>query len=312
LTEESKTLATVEPEREKAAGATAIINPKAEFAEQLRRDGYSNDTIKQCAHYLSLFEKKGIRILRPEEVKTFIADQKWQTHSKATAVTMYGVFASYMRLQWVPLRYKYDQKIPFIPTEKEIDDLIAGSGKKTSPLLRLLKETGARITEALRIKWTDLDLVKGTVAINNPEKNSLPRNLKISPALTAMLNTLPRESDYVINRSRNTVESTYQHQRNKLARKLGNPRLKQIHLHTFRHFFATMMYARTLKIVGVQQALGHKSLLNTQLYPHLIDFDSDEYTVQVAENLEEAKKLLEVGYDYITEMEGQKLFRKRK
>jgi integrase len=312
LTEESKNLAEVTRQETAPREGTTTINPKTEFAEQLRRDGYSNDTIKQCNHYLNLFEKKGINILRPEDVKTFIADQKWQPHSKATAVTMYGIFASYMHLHWAPPRYKYDQKIPFVPTEKEIDDLIAGTGKKTSLLLRLLKETGARVTEALRLKWTDIDLTKGTVAINNPEKNSLPRILKISPTLIALLNTLSKESDYVINRCRNTVESNYQHQRNKLARKLGNPRLKQIHLHTFRHFYATMLFAKTLNLPKVQQALGHKYLTNTQIYIQLVDFESDEYDVQVAENLEEAKKLLEAGFDYITEMDGRKLFRKRK
>jgi integrase/recombinase XerD len=309
----AKNLAEMQETRnEKAAGATAIIDVKTEFAEQLKRDGYSLDTIKQCSYYLNLFEKKGVNILHPEQVKAFIAEQKWQTHSKATAATIYGIFAKYMHLQWTPPRYRYDQKIPFIPTEKEIDDLIAGTGKKTSMLLRLLKETGARLTEALRIKWTDVDLVKGTVTINSPEKNSLPRILKISPTLVSMLNALPKESDYVLNRSRNTVESNYQLQRNRLAKKLQNPRLKQIHLHTFRHFFATMLYAKTINILKVQQALGHKNLTNTQLYTHLVNFDNDEYDVQVAETLEEAKKLGEAGYDYFVEMDGRKLFRKRK
>jgi hypothetical protein len=70
--------------------------------------------------------------------------------------------------------------------------------------------------------------------------------------------------------------------------------------------------ALTLKILLVQQVLGHKSLLNTQIYTHLVNFDTDEYNVQVAENLEEAKKLLEAGFDYVTDMNGSKLFRKRK
>jgi integrase len=310
-TKVTENLVTVEPLNEGQAGATTTINAKTEFLEQLKRDGYSSNTIAHCNYYLKLFERKGINILHPEKVKAFIADQKWQTNSKATAVATYGIFATHMHLQWTPPRYKYDQKIPFIPTEKEIDDLIAGCGKKTSLLLRLLKETGARVTEALRIKWIDVDLVKGTISINSPEKHSLPRILKISPTLISMLNTLPRESEYVINRCRNTVES-YQLQRNKLARKLGNPRLRQIRLHTFRHFFATMLYAKTLKILLVQQALGHKSLLNTQIYTHLVNFDNDEYNVQIAENLEEAKKLLEAGFDYVTDIDGSKLFRKRK
>jgi hypothetical protein len=73
-----------------------------------------------------------------------------------------------------------------------------------------------------------------------------------------------------------------------------------------------MLYAKTLNLLKVQQALGHKYLTNTQIYIQLIDFESDECDVQVAENLEEAKKLLEAGFDYVTEVEGRKLFRKRK
>ena len=83
-------------------------------------------------------------------------------------------------------------------------------------------------------------------------------------------------------------------------------------MHTFRHFFATMLYAKTLNILKVQQALGHKNLMNTQIYTHLINFPSDEYDVQVAETLEEAKKLLEAGFDFVTNMDGRKIFRRRK
>jgi len=73
-----------------------------------------------------------------------------------------------------------------------------------------------------------------------------------------------------------------------------------------------MLYAKTLNILKVQQALGHKNINNTMLYTYLVNSDGDEYNVQVAENLEEAKKLLEVGFDYVTDMDSRKLFRKRK
>jgi len=295
-----------------STAATTLADAKTEFAEQLRRNGYSPDTIRQCVNYLKLFTRKGVNILQPEQIKAFIADQKWENHSKATAVTMYGIFAKAMHLQWTQPRYKYDQKIPFIPLRKEIDDLIAGTGKRTSIFLRTLKEIGCRVGEALRIKWIDIDFERSTISINQPEKNSLPRILPVSLTLMAILNTLPKENESVFNRSRNTVESNYRSQRNKLAVKLGNPRLKQIRLSTFRHFYATMLFAKTLNIVKVQQNLGHKNLKNTQIYTHLVNFESDEYDVQIAENLEEAKKLLEAGFDYITDMDTRKLFRRRK
>jgi len=48
------------------------------------------------------------------------------------------------------------------------------------------------------------------------------------------------------------------------------------------------------------------------LYTQLINFESDEYSSAVAKNLEEARNLIEAGFDYITDMESAKLFKKRK
>ncbi len=52
--------------------------------------------------------------------------------------------------------------------------------------------------------------------------------------------------------------------------------------------------------------------MNTEIYMHLVDFENDEYHVATAETLQEAKKLLESGFEYVTDMESVKLFRKRK
>ena len=246
---------------------------------------------------------------------------------KAWEVIGWRVLELFMFVMQELLGGEYQQPIPFVPTEEQVDALIAGVGKRTAPFLQLLKETGVRLGEAVRLKWTDIDFARGTVSINTPEKKSLPRILKISPTLIAMLNVLPRTTAYVFIRdkksvetnlkknfsiAKNAAEKNFRDQRHKLARKLGNERLKQIHLHTFRHFYATMLYAKTLNILKVQQALGHKNLMNTQIYTHLINFPSDEYDVQVAETLDEAKKLLEAGFDYVTDMDGRKIFRRRK
>jgi len=48
------------------------------------------------------------------------------------------------------------------------------------------------------------------------------------------------------------------------------------------------------------------------IYTHLVSFGSDEWICKVAETIEEAAKLIESGFEYVTEMDGVKLFRKRK
>ena len=76
-----------------------------------------------------------------------------------------------------------------------------------------------------------------------------------------------------------------------------------------------MEYHKTQNIIQVQRLLGHKSILNTQLYVNLeqaiFEFNH-QYEVKLASTVEEAGKLVEVGFEYITEMDGKKLFRKRK
>ncbi|MCW4016883.1 MAG: hypothetical protein NWF06_10975 [Candidatus Bathyarchaeota archaeon] len=45
---------------------------------------------------------------------------------------------------------------------------------------------------------------------------------------------------------------------------------------------------------------------------HLTSFKDDEFVSATAKTVEEACKLIEAGFEYITELEGVKLFRKRK
>jgi hypothetical protein len=54
------------------------------------------------------------------------------------------------------------------------------------------------------------------------------------------------------------------------------------------------------------------TLIYINLEKALFQNADDEYLVKVAQTLEEATKLLEVGFEYVTDMDGAKLFKKRK
>lgn len=47
-------------------------------------------------------------------------------------------------------------------------------------------------------------------------------------------------------------------------------------------------------------------------YTQLVQFENDEFHSAVAKTIEEARQLVEGGFDYVTDIEGVKLFRKRK
>jgi len=306
--------------QEKAAGATtkpisADIQGKIiEVAWHLKKEGFSPSTIYNYPKYLTLLVKRGANLYDPESVKDIIALQEtWGTSSKLTAIAAYTVFASTNNIQWKPPKYEQTRKLPFIPLESEIDTLIAASGKKMATMLQLLKETGMRIGEAYRLTWADVDLEHNTVTVNAPEKAGNPRMLKISNKLASMLNALPKKGQKVFEGTcYNSLECNFYNVRKRAATRLKNPRLLNIHFHTFRHWKATMEYHRTKDILHLMKILGHKQIQNTLLYTQLITFESDEYHVKVAKTLEEACKLAEAGFEYFTTIEDTQIFRKRK
>ena len=74
-----------------------------------------------------------------------------------------------------------------------------------------------------------------------------------------------------------------------------------------------MLYHKTKDILFVKQQMGHKKIETTLVYTQLLQFNRDEnYTCKVAQTIEQATELIENGFEYITEMNGLKLFRKRK
>lgn len=91
-----------------------------------------------------------------------------------------------------------------------------------------------------------------------------------------------------------------------------NPRILSIHLHTFRHWHATMEYHKTKDILHVMKRLGHRRIENTLIYTQLIQFENEDYHSAVAENIDEAKKLIEAGFEYVCTHEKTMLFRKWK
>ena len=100
--------------------------------------------------------------------------------------------------------------------------------------------------------------------------------------------------------------------RNDLSVKLQKPKINHIAFRSFRHLKATYEYYRTKDILHVKWLLGYKRLENTLVYTHLVHFRSDDFVCKVAKTGQEATLLIENGFEYMIEMDGVKLFRKRK
>ena len=284
-----------------------VISLKSRGYRETTIQGYSKD-LKHLARYVDLNV--------PDEVRLFIGERRVKESRKEKLVSEYDNYVKWKGLVWDKPIYRRDRALPFIPLEREIDQLIGSSRGKTSTFLQFIKESAARPIEAWRITLDMLDAERGVIYINDPAKHSNPRVFRPSAQLWAMINRLPKKTRFIFrDHEESSLENfcrTFYKIRKRTAERLQNPRLLKIGPRTLRHFKATIEYARTKDILYVMNLLGHKSIKNTLVYTHLIDLRSDEFACKVARTVDEATKLIESGFEYVTDLEGLKLFRKRK
>ncbi len=278
----------------------------------LRKQGYAESTIFDRVKIMKYLARNS-NIDDPEAIKETIANKEsWSPGRKEIVVECYSNYLVHTGGTWNPPRYRAVEKLPFIPTEGEIDQLIAACGQKTGTFVQLLKETGARCGEAWQLQWVEVDFEKITVRIT-PEKHSYPRILRISRRLAERLTDLPRKSKYIFGgTSLKTTMRLFERSRKLAASRSKNPRLSLITFHTLRHWKATMEYHKTKDLVHVMRLLGHKNIKNTMIYTHLVDFGEEDFIVKVAWTLEESCKFLEAGFQYVCDYDTAKIFKKPK
>jgi len=281
----------------------------------LQKQGRCDGTIQGYRQKLTQLMREGVNLGDPESVKAYLALKNQLENSKFYTMAVYDGFLKFQGLSWQKPNYRPTRRLPFLPTEDEINSLIACTGKTISPLLLLLKETGMRLGEALSLQWTDIDSERNAIILNTPEKHGEPRIFKVSTTLLGKLGQLAKRNNMIFaNHHRQSVSQNFRLQRKRIVAKLGNPRLEKIHFHTLRHWKATMEYAKTRDILHVMQVLGHRNIKNTLIYTQLVKLEKeDSYYSAAAKTATEAKDLVESGFEYVcTTPEMVMVFRKRK
>jgi len=318
--------------KKRAAGATLDIKGcLVNYEAKMILKGLKPQTILGRLSVLRLLMKRGADLLDPVSVfKTIdqakrydhaakeLLSREWTDGSKANAAQAYKTFCKVVDIQ-IPEDINFDkwssrqQKLPWIPLEKEIDVLIAGCSKKIATFLQLLKEVWCRSGEAWRLEWINVEPEHNIITINLPEKKGTPRQFKVSSKLIAMINGLPKTSRRVFGQSSLTkIRQNFMVQRARVAYNLKNPRIKRITFHTLRHWGATMEYHRTKDILHVKERLGHRNINSTLIYTHLVNFEGDEYHTATSKSLKEDEELLKAGFEYVTDRDEAKIYRKRK
>jgi len=277
------------------------------------RRGLSESTIEHYVENLAWLAES-TDLTDPLKAWHKIDDQKkWKNATKQHTASAYKSYARVMKIS-IPEDLDFDKwvvtdRLPnYIPTENDITQLISGCGQKAATFLQLLYECGLRSGVAWCLKWENFDLERKTLTVNaeNCEKKGIPRQFTISDKLTAMLKLLKLKNEtntYVWKtgpRSLVSFRVNFVRKRKQLARKLQNPNLLKITLHTLRHFYACKLYHQTKDILPVKSKLSHRKIQNTMVYTRLVDWEQpDQWIVKRPMTSKEEDELIESGFEYV-------------
>ena len=281
----------------------------------MKREGFAEATLRSVGERLRLLCKY-IDLDDPESVKSFIACRScWSNSFKNGVAQAYDHYVKVNGLSWSKPRFKVSVRLPYIASREQINRLIAHCKRKYALILSVLRDTGMRPIELHRLTLRSVDLEKGVIRIGS-SKGGLPRTARIKNSTLAMLIEYVRKHGFGLDErmfpTSKSMCKSYCRARKNLSKKLQDLSLMKIRLYDFRHYFATMLYHKTKDILYVKQQLGHRRIENTLIYTHLVNFSEEEFTIRTARDVETASKLLEAGFQYVTEMDGARIFRKRK
>ncbi len=185
-------------------------------------------------------------------------------------------------------REEHSQRTPRVLNETEKKRLLskpnpkAPTGLRNLCILKLILETGVRLSELTALKNQDVDLSAGEIRIKTGDKE---RTLQVNNALLDILkkwnDRKPRTSSpyfFSTLKGGKLDERYIREMINRLAQKTGIQ--KSVSPQTLRHTFAFDLYKQTRNISLVQKALGHMNLSSTMVYAYMVEKEEEEEGMQ--------------------------------
>ena len=177
---------------------------------------------------------------------------------------------------------KSKRKLPTLITEAQIDALLAAPdvekphGLRDKALLEVMYATGLRVTEAVKLTLSDIDLHRGS--IRTIGKGDKLRLVPLGQEAAYWVERYCNESRPLLLKNKICDEVFVSQKRSGISRQLAWMIVKEyaeaagiasLSPHGLRHAFATHLVNHGVDLRSVQMMLGHSDINTTQIYTHV-------------------------------------------
>ena len=161
---------------------------------------------------------------------------------------------------------KIPKRIPEVLSVEEVHKLLnAAENPKHALFIKVLYDTGMRVSEAVSLKADDIDFSSGLARVKGGKGNK-ERIIKIDQNLLAEIKKLnpSLKGNIFTGRNGHLSVRAAEHLVNKAGQKANLQ--KRVYCHKLRSSFATHLLEAGTDIRYIQELLGHSDLSTTQIY----------------------------------------------
>ena len=245
---------------------------------ELKLRGFSKDTIKMYKFYNKKFFEfieKDIDKITNDDLKLFLAENLNKGNSNKSLILIKSAllffFNSILKKNFELISPKPKKSVPVVLSKEELKILFSNvRNEKHRLILMIYYSCGLRLSELLNLKIKDIDFENKVLwvrdgkggkdrmtiisdeVLNLIEKrtqNANKNNLVFPNVRKNNLPYTPRNIQYIIQKARVKAKI-----------------IKDCHIHTLRHSFATHLLEDKVDIRFIQELLGHSDLRATQIY----------------------------------------------
>ncbi len=140
-----------------------------EYLTEVR--GNAHITAKNKQIIINALVKRVSNLWDSGEVEQYITKSDLSNGRKNLYGQAYRDWCNWKGFDYEPKFYKRVEKLPYIPSENEIDQLIGGLGQKLACFMQIMKESAFRPSEALKLTPDDVNIPTKVCTLNKPSKN---------------------------------------------------------------------------------------------------------------------------------------------
>ena len=181
-------------------------------------------------------------------------------------------------------------------------------------IFTILAEIGAEGKELGKTSISGIDALQGILSIVGTKGHDSGK-YKLKQQTADMLReylTKHQNEEYPFPKSK-IMGEVWRDTRRRAAKKFCQPSLNNIPIKNLRNYAGAKFYSSLPDPIATMRFLRHKKLETTMHYIRGITIGGEEeYICKTAKTTEEAIPLIEAGFQYVTDIDGTKLFKKRK